>query len=88
MAFVCPSALLGGARLPPLHAHFEKAAFVAAAGTWRSRCLETCTATPSTCLSGTAASSGDIRRSSKKRQGCVDMSRRLRDTLDIPNKNE
>lgn len=33
------------------------------ADTWRFRCLGTCTVTLSTCLRGTAASSGDTRRS-------------------------
>lgn len=66
--------LLTWACLPPFHVHFKKAEFVAAADTWRFRCLETCTAMPSTCLRETAASSGDIRRSLKKHQGWVVMS--------------
>lgn len=56
---------------PPFHVQFKKAEFVVAADTWRCRCLETCTAMPSTCLRGTAVSSGDIRRSSKKHQEWV-----------------
>lgn len=38
---------------------------------WRFRCSGTCTGMPSTCLRGTAASRGDIRRSSRKRQESV-----------------